>query len=243
MATAPNPDLIPDPLHPFDTTRLALRAVRQPEDLPLFLNIGNDQSGFMNSNLANVSLPGHADAIKFMKSVAEDSLLGATIWLKPAANAEAQPEMRSDSAISGDLKSDWGTAIGEIHLSKLPPGAQHHRWTEVGIDILPGFQGMGYGQEAIHWALDYAFRRAGLHRVRIRAFEWNAGAVKLYEKVGFKFEGLEREALWHDGRWWDGLELGMLEGEWWSMHNRKKDKDESSQEERRRTSTAIRTEN
>lgn len=245
MATKPSPLLIPNPLLPFDTTRLALRAVRQPEDLPLFLQIGHDQSGVMNSNFANTMLPSTSHAEKFMKSVAEDNLLGATIWLKPTANSDEQREMRDEAApvsSSADLLSEWGTAIGEIHLSKLAQGAQHHRWTEIGVDILPNYQGKGYGREAIEWALDYAFRRAGLHRVRIRAFEWNVGAARLYERIGFSLEGREREALWHEGRWWDGLEMGMLEGEWWGVQQRREREEESSQEERRRASRAIRME-
>ncbi|KAH6621718.1 acyl-CoA N-acyltransferase [Boeremia exigua] len=239
MAVRPDPELIPDALRPFDTVRLAFRAVRQPQDLPLYLAIGNDQDGFMNSNFTNTSLPSNADATKFMKSIA-DSLLGATIWLKDNATSKEGVETPNNDAPSGDLKSEWGTAIGEIHLSKLPVGAVHHRWTEIGIDILPAFQGRGYGREAIEWALDYAFRRAGLHRVRIRAFEWNVGAVRLYEKIGFKVEGREREALWHEGRWWDGIEFSILEGEWWSMQRERERK--SSQEDGRRTSRAIRIE-
>jgi RimJ/RimL family protein N-acetyltransferase len=231
MAIPPNLQLIPNPLLPFNTKRLSFRAVRQPEDLPLFLAIHNDQSGFMNSNFTNTSLPSTADATKFMKSVAEDSLLGATIWLQPLQGDEGSERTRNDGATSEDLKSEWGTAIGEVHLSRLPAGAQHHRWTEIGIDILPSFQGNGYGREAIEWALDYAFRRVGLHRVRIRAFGWNAGAVKLYEKVGFKIEGREREALWHEGRWWDGMELGMLEGEWWGMQRDEKGREQPGVED------------
>lgn len=238
MATKPNPKLIPDPLRPFDTPRLAFRAVRQPEDLPLFLAIGNDQAGFMNSNLSNTTLPDNAAATKFMRSVATDSLLGATIWLKDTQSSKENEETRDNGAPASHLKSQWGTAVGEIHLSRLPPNAAHHRSTEIGIDILPAFQGRGYGREAIEWALDYAFRRAGLHRVRIRAFEWNTGALRLYEKVGFKMEGREREALWHEGRWWDGVELGILEGEWWGMQREREKK--GSQEEERRTSRAIR---
>lgn len=241
MAAKPDSKLIPDPLRPFDTARLAFRAVRQPEDLALFVAIGNDQNGYMNSNFTNASLPSPADAAKFMKDTAEESLLGATIWLKDTPSSRESEEMRNDGARSGDLKSEWGTAIGEIHLSKLPKGSTHHRWTEIGIDILPAYQGLGYGRESIEWALDYAFRRAGLHRVRIRAFEWNQGAVRLYEKIGFKLEGREREAFWHEGSWWDGVEFSMLEGEWWSMQ-RTKAKGDSQEEEGRRTSRAIRIE-
>lgn len=174
-----------------------------------------------------------------MKSVAEDSLLGATIWLKDTPKSKEQEEMANNGAPSGELKSEWGTAIGEIHLSKLPANAIHHRHTEIGIDILPGFQGKGYGREAIEWALDYAFRRTGLHRVRIRAFEWNARALQLYEKVGFRVEGREREALWHEGRFWDSVDLSMLEGEWWSM---RREREKEGQDEDRKTSRAIRIE-
>jgi RimJ/RimL family protein N-acetyltransferase len=238
MATKPNPSLIPDSLKPFDTTRLAFRAIRQPEDLALFTAIGNDQSGYMNSNFSNTALISPAGTNKFMKSLAEDQLIGATIWLKNTPRE--QEEMADNGALSGELKSEWGTAIGEIHLSKLPANAVHHRSTEIGIDILPGFQGKGYGREAIEWALDYAFRRAGLHRVRIRAFEWNTGALKLYEKIGFEIEGREREALWHEGRFWDGVDFGMLEQEWWTMQKEKQKK--GDREESRRTNRAIRIE-
>ncbi|KAF1931112.1 acyl-CoA N-acyltransferase [Didymella exigua CBS 183.55] len=187
MAVIPDPSLIPNPLRPFDTPRLALRAVQQPEDLALFTAMGDDHTGFMNSSFNNTSLQSLSGTKKFLKFLAEDTLL----------------------------------AIGEIHLSKLPANAIHHRSTEIGIDILPWFQGKGYGREAIEWALYYAFRRAGLHRVKITAFEWNTGALRFYEKVGFKVEGREREALWHEGRFWDQVVLGMLEGEWRAMQMEK----------------------
>jgi len=85
------------------------------------------------------------------------------------------------------------------------------------IDILPRYQGRGYGEEAIRWLLDYAFRRVGLHSVRMRAFGWNVGAIRLYERLGFVVEGREREAVWFEGRWWDSVTLGMLEDEWWGI--------------------------
>lgn len=235
MATNADPTLIPDPLTPFDTTSVALRAVRQPEDLALFTAMSNDQAGFINSSVKNTSLPSSVDATKHMKSVAEDQLLGATIWLEDTPKSNGHEEMLNDGAPSGELKSEWGTAIGEVHLSKLPANTVHHRSTELGIDILPSFQGKGYGREAIEWALDYAFRRVGLHRVQIRAFEWNTGALRLYERLGFKAEGREREAIWHEGRFWDTVELGMLEGEWWELQKRRRERGHGKDQKTSRT--------
>ncbi|CAO2650060.1 Nn.00g013520.m01.CDS01 [Neocucurbitaria sp. VM-36] len=199
--------------HPssFSSFRLTYRAIRHPEDLAVFTAINADQAGYQNSNLTNIKLASPADAEKFMKEAANESLLGAIIWLKQLF-CRGVVDSSSDSGEIFDER--WGTAIGEIHLSALPPHQAHHRWTEIGIDILPAYQGRGYGGEAIEWALEYAFRRAGLHRVKIRAFEWNDRALRLYERVGFKEEGREREALWHLGRWWDGITMGMLEREW-----------------------------
>lgn len=73
----------------------------------------------------------------------------------------------------------------------------------------------------------------------IGAFGWNSGALRLYEKIGFKIEGRSRQALWHEGAWWDLIEFGMLEGEWWELR-RKKEKASQEAEEGRRMNRAIR---
>ena len=48
----------------------------------------------------------------------------------------------------------------------------------------------------------------------MRHFEYNQGAGRLYERLGFKVEGVSRQEIWHKGRWWDGIQLGMLSEEW-----------------------------
>ena len=93
-----------------------------------------------------------------------------------------------------------------------------HRFTELGVELLKGYQGQGFGSEAIKWCLDWAFNVAGVHRVGLRAFEWNYGARKLYTKLGFKQEGISREQLYHKGRFWDDYQYGMLEREWRELH-------------------------
>lgn len=162
-----------------------------------------------------------------MKHCAEKCLVGAVIWPNHPENLskEQRNELVEQAKTDGkeNLVEEWGTAIGEIHLSRLAPQHAHHRCTEIGIDIIPEHQGKGYGGEAINWSLDYAFRLAGLHRVKIRGFEWNAGALRLYERLGFVNEGREREACWHEGRFWDSVELGMLEGEWRAMQEKRKE--------------------
>ncbi|KAF2267190.1 acyl-CoA N-acyltransferase [Lojkania enalia] len=210
----------------FRSQRLAYRAVRIPEDNDLFDAINDDRIGYANSNASNIKLPGTKDARKWQKQVAEESLLGAVICLLPEESIGAiVPEGEDSGVESLELRTasriaptKYGTAIGQLTLKGLPPPLTHHRNTELAIDILPMYQAHGYGGEAIRWALHYAFHLVGLHRVTIRAFEWNEGALRLYERLGFVVEGRQREALWHEGRWWDGVEMGMLDREWKRLH-------------------------
>jgi RimJ/RimL family protein N-acetyltransferase len=212
--------------YPYTSPRLEYRAIR-PSDEALFAAIAADTTGYMNSSTTNIHLPTLSDSADFMKYCSEKCLLGAVIWLKKAPD-DAEPKSDSKPDERQSATEPPGTAIGEIHLSRLAPDNVHHRWTEVGIDILPEYQGKGYGSEALRWALDYAFRLAGLHRVKIRALGWNEGAVRLYQRLGFKVEGRERESYWHQGRFWDGVDLGMLEGEWREMLEKEKEGEKAS---------------
>lgn len=83
------------------------------------------------------------------------------------------------------------------------------------------FQGKGYGPEALLWATNWAFQKAGLHRVQLEVFEYNERAMQVYVKVGFKQEGRMRECLWFNGRFWDIFIFGMLATEWQLIEKKK----------------------
>ncbi|KAF2175115.1 acyl-CoA N-acyltransferase [Zopfia rhizophila CBS 207.26] len=201
---------------PFRSKRLCYRAVATPEDDWLFQAINDDRIGYQNSNVGNNKLPTKADAAEFQKIVAEGSLLGAVICIQPTSS--------EDTPGDDSMVAHKPVGIGQIHLKALPIHMQHHRHTEIAIDILPKHQGKGYGTEAIKWVLNWAFKRLGLHRVSVRAFGWNERAISLYEKLGFVHEGRYRESLWHEGRWWDGIDMGLLEHEWRAMQEQEESK-------------------
>ena len=74
--------------------------------------------------------------------------------------------------------------------------------------------GRGFGTEATQLMLDHAFSRLGLHRVGLSVFSFNERAIRSYEKVGFVVEGRARDAIYRDGRYWDEIDMSMLESEW-----------------------------
>ncbi|KAK8123006.1 acyl-CoA N-acyltransferase [Apiospora sp. TS-2023a] len=103
------------------------------------------------------------------------------------------------------------TPIGFLFLHKY---AAHLRRTRISIQLARPYQGVGYGTEAIRWALTWAFKWADLHRVEISAASYNERAVKLYAKLGFTLEGRQREGVFMNGAWYDIVSFGMLRREW-----------------------------
>jgi RimJ/RimL family protein N-acetyltransferase len=77
--------------------------------------------------------------------------------------------------------------------------------------------GRGYGTEATRLMLAHAFTSMGLHRVSLAVFAFNERAIRSYEKVGFVVEGRARDAIYRDGRYWDEIDMSMLESEWRAM--------------------------
>lgn len=115
--------------------------------------------------------------------------------------------------------------IGVIFLNKSKLAYDTARNNDIGIQIAPEQQNKGYGGEAINWLLGWAFRHAGLHRVGIACYSWNVGARRLYEHLGFVYEGRRREAYWYDGGWYDEIQLSMLEDEWKQKVQKEKSKE------------------
>jgi RimJ/RimL family protein N-acetyltransferase len=75
-------------------------------------------------------------------------------------------------------------------------------------------QGKGYGLEATRLALAFAFNELNLHRLQLSVFEYNERAIALYERCGFRREGVFREYLNRDGLRHDMYLYGLLRHEW-----------------------------
>lgn len=80
-----------------------------------------------------------------------------------------------------------------------------------------GHQGKGYGTEALRLMLDYGFGILHLHRIELNVFSFNERAMHVYEKVGFKREGVQREALYYDHKYHDSILMSILEEEYRSL--------------------------
>ena len=64
-------------------------------------------------------------------------------------------------------------------------------------------RGKGLGTEVTRLMADYAFSVLGLNNVMLRVHAYNAGAIRAYEKAGFREIGRRRSATAMGGRRWD----------------------------------------
>jgi len=72
----------------------------------------------------------------------------------------------------------------------------------------------GCGTEATRLMVDYAFGRLNLNRVCLNVYATNARGLRVYEKVGFKKEGVLRQARWQSTAFVDTIVMGVLREEW-----------------------------
>lgn len=192
--------------------RLIYRGVETTDQDFIYEAVVTSPEGFFNQT-AILPVPYTQDAAKITVEMVKKSYMSALICLPATASpAEGQePGAKKAAPIP----------VGWISLQGAAPVRQHHRSVSIAVQIIKTHQGKGYGSEAILWILEWAFMDANLHRVGIGAYEWNQGALKLYRKLGFKDEGVERESLWHRGRYWNAEKLGMLEHEWRELYGNK----------------------
>jgi RimJ/RimL family protein N-acetyltransferase len=73
---------------------------------------------------------------------------------------------------------------------------------------------LGYGSDAVQAILPYAFEVVHLEKVYLGVYDFNEGAMRCYERLGFRYEGRLRHQIYYEGRYWDEWPMRMLRSEW-----------------------------
>jgi len=86
---------------------------------------------------------------------------------------------------------------------------------EIGIVLHPMWQGRGIASRACRLLVDHLVA-TGLHRVTARVDPRNEPSIKLFERLGFDREGLERQCWWDEdyNEWTDEILFAVLASEW-----------------------------
>ena len=79
----------------------------------------------------------------------------------------------------------------------------------LGIGLLPAFRDRGIGTELLSTAIAAAWAR-GLTRIELTVREDNANAKRLYERLGFLSEGVNKQSMLGAGQYYDCHSMALL---------------------------------
>jgi len=120
-----------------------------------------------------------------------------------------------------DADEDWfaitdlsGRIIGETGFLRL---WRHWLCTDMSMIIPnPEDQGKGYGSEAGRLMINRAFNYYNLNRISVGVVELNTHAVRYWERLGFRKEGIQEQGYYHNGVYSDFIMMRLLKSEHYS---------------------------
>jgi ribosomal-protein-serine acetyltransferase len=131
-------------------------------------------------------------------------------------------DLESSSRYAEASASDWDAAracrfairekagrrlLGVIGLESL---AHLHESAELGYWLRKDATGRGLMTEAGRAVLDWAFGPINAHRVRVAAATDNHASLAVISRLGFRFEGIARQAERCHARWLDHAVFALL---------------------------------
>lgn len=137
----------------------------------------------------------------------------------PGALARA-PEEVTPAYAEGAIKSDIclvaidddGLVCGEIHAKRETVALFAHVLGSLTVAVHPERQGKGIGSRLFEALIAWAkTQEPPILRIELAAGAGNPGAIRLYERLGFRHEGRQvARGRLPDGRFEDDILMGML---------------------------------
>jgi RimJ/RimL family protein N-acetyltransferase len=184
-------------------TKVVLRPFTE-DDLPGVFQVLRDPETLMLTGTVHDEAAAHAPASEAEEKTARD-------WHDWYATRNDQQD-RLDLAV---IDRSGGGCVGEAVLNEWDAGNQSCSFR---IALGPAGRGRGLGTEATRLIVGYGFERLGMHRISLEVYSFNPRARRVYEKAGFRPEGVLREALRYDGQWIDATVMSILAHEWAQHH-------------------------
>jgi ribosomal-protein-serine acetyltransferase len=169
---------------------IEIRALGEP-DAPLLFHVADCNRQHLRTWLPWVDQTHSPDDVRaFIRSVAD--------------RIESGDELHAAIWVDGDIAG----AIGH-HAIDWP-----NRSCSLGYWISREHEGRGIVTRCCHRMLDYLFDERGLHRVEIRCGTGNQRSAAIPQRLGFRQDGVLRQAQRVNQTWIDLMVWSMLENEW-----------------------------
>ncbi|MCL5666249.1 MAG: GNAT family N-acetyltransferase [Patescibacteria group bacterium] len=119
---------------------------------------------------------------------------------------------KGSSRIGLAIETKDGVHIGSVSLESIN---NDHRRATFGIFIgEKKYWNQGLGSEAARLVIDYGFKKLKLYRIELGVLEYNPRAKRVYKRLGFRKEGVKRDHIFFQGKYYDEIHMGLLRHEW-----------------------------
>jgi RimJ/RimL family protein N-acetyltransferase len=136
-------------------------------------------------------------------------------WRPVAPGSARSPYRETDERDDVVLFSAVELATGELAGAAMLWGVDlHNRNAHIGLALRPLFRGRHLGTDTVRVLCRYGFAIRGLYRLQVDTLADNDAMIGAATRAGFVPEGTIRQAAWVDGRFADGVILGLLATEW-----------------------------
>jgi ribosomal-protein-alanine N-acetyltransferase len=147
-----------------------------------------------------------------------DQAVTRTLLLYRPLSRESEEEFidrmnKSESGVVFGIVERGGDQL--VGAAGLPEIDFRNRHASFGVFIGDRSKwGRGIGSEATYLVTKYAFETLNLNRVWLHVTTENVAGIRAYEKAGFRREGLLRQHLYREGRYFDIVSMAVLREEW-----------------------------
>ena len=144
------------------------------------------------------------DVKKFTREYRELSMQNQMQWLESLAKDKntmmfaVETKKRKLIGCTGLTYIDWKNSRAEVSIY-------------IGDK---NYKGKGYGTDTLKTLMRYGFEELNLHMLFGEIFEYNKANIRLFEKCGFKRDGVLRHRLYRDGKYWNSVVYSILRDEW-----------------------------
>lgn len=147
-----------------------------------------------------------------------DSQVSRNLRLRTPVTLAAEREFiaalahAADQLVLGITALEDARLMGVCGLHQLGDPA---RQAELGLFLGgPEEWGKGYGTEVTRLLCRHGFEAMALNRIWLHVYVDNERGIRAYQRVGFRREGLLRQAALRDREHVDVLAMGILRSEW-----------------------------
>ncbi|GLC89602.1 GNAT family N-acetyltransferase [Lysinibacillus piscis] len=115
---------------------------------------------------------------------------------------------RLDLAI---VDQSQGILVGEVVVNLYDEDSHSMNFR---ILIGPRGRDRGLGTEATQLMIDHVFANTTLKQLTLSVFDFNPRAKRVYEKIGFVVESIDKNDLKFEGKWIDSINMKLMREDW-----------------------------